>query len=310
MNSSLQQGINAAKTGHTQEALNFLKDAIIEEPQNADVWVWIAAIIDDLDKQEIFLEKALKIDPNNIPAQRGLAYLNDRKEHEAFIQDNQLSDETRPISPFPASSSTNVRKQDQGWLKPSKDEQQDISIPPRQDKNSTEGQKVAMNPNKLSLFEVSLIGIVVIVFSFIGLLTASSLFEFELPLDFLNNNQPKLSAEPPYPGVFLYENEIFLDIQQHKGIPTQDVGIPTSFNTNPMIVFWQTDVASEQIKLIFESGDYISLETYQGKGGADLLQSKTNLKTGLYCLQGPLQSPSNDNSTYWCFKIASPPPEG
>jgi len=310
MTSSLQQGINAAKTGHTQEALNFLKDAIIEEPQNADVWVWVAAIIDDLEKQEIFLEKALKIDPNNIPAQRGLSYLNDRKEHEAFIQDNQLSDETRPISPFPSSTGTNVRKKDQGWLKPSKDEQQDISIQPHQYKNSTEGQKVAKNPNKLSLFEVSLIGIVVIVFSFIGLLTASSLFDFELPLDFLNNNQPKLSAEPPYPGVFLYENEIFFDIQQHKGIPTQDVGIPTSFNTNPMIVFWQTDVASEQIKLIFESGDYISLDTYQGKGGADLFQSKTILATGLYCLQGPLQSPSNGNSTYWCFKIASPPPEG
>ena len=72
--SSLQQGINAAKAGRMQEALGFLKDAIIEEPQNADVWVWVAAIIDDLDKQEIFLEKALEIDPHNIPAQRGLAY--------------------------------------------------------------------------------------------------------------------------------------------------------------------------------------------------------------------------------------------
>ena len=310
MMSSLQQGINAAKTGHTQEALSFLKDAIIEEPQNADVWVWIAAIIDDLDKQEIFLEKALEIDPNNIPAQRGIAYLNKQKQHEGSAQENHLSDKTRPISPFPSSTATNVQKQDQGWLKPSKVEQQDNSIPPQQDKISTEGQKIAKNPNKLSLFEVSLIGIVVIVFSFIGLLTASSLFEFELPLDFLNSNQPKLSAEPPYPGVFLYENETFFDIQQHKGIPTQDVGIPTSFNTNPVIVFWQTDVPSEQIKLIFESGDYISLETYQGKGGADLFQSKTNLATGLYCLQGPLQSPLIDNSTYWCFKIVSQPPEG
>ena len=51
MASSLQQGINAAKAGHADKALEFLKDAIIEEPQNADVWVWIAAIIDDLDKQ-------------------------------------------------------------------------------------------------------------------------------------------------------------------------------------------------------------------------------------------------------------------
>ena len=81
--SSLQQGINAAKAGRMQEALGFLKDAIIEEPQNADVWVWVAAIIDDLDKQEIFLEKALEIDPHNIPAQRGLAYLQKRKQDQA-----------------------------------------------------------------------------------------------------------------------------------------------------------------------------------------------------------------------------------
>ena len=38
MTSSLQAGINAAKAGRMQEALEHLKDAIIEEPQNADVW--------------------------------------------------------------------------------------------------------------------------------------------------------------------------------------------------------------------------------------------------------------------------------
>lgn len=67
MTSSLQAGINAAKAGRMQEALEHLKDAIIEEPQNADVWVWVAAIIDDTNKQAIFLEKALEIDPHNIP---------------------------------------------------------------------------------------------------------------------------------------------------------------------------------------------------------------------------------------------------
>ena len=35
MASSLQKGINAAKSGHMHDALEFLKDAIIEEPQNA-----------------------------------------------------------------------------------------------------------------------------------------------------------------------------------------------------------------------------------------------------------------------------------
>ena len=105
MPSSLQNGISAAKAGQMQQALDYLKDAIIEEPQNADVWVWIAAIIDNLDKQEIFLEKALAIDPNNIPAQRGLAYLQKRKTHENNFQGDHLSEHTKPISPNPKQSS-------------------------------------------------------------------------------------------------------------------------------------------------------------------------------------------------------------
>ena len=54
MASSLSQGIEAAKSGQMEQALAHLKDAIVEEPENADVWVWLAAIIEDEDKQTIF----------------------------------------------------------------------------------------------------------------------------------------------------------------------------------------------------------------------------------------------------------------
>ncbi len=246
MTSSLQQGINAAKAGHTQVALDFLKDAIIEEPQNADVWVWIAAIIEDLDKQEIFLKKALEIDPNNIPAQRGIDYLNRRKQQQVIVPDDSLSDRTRPISPFPAPVKKDQKKKKQ--RKPAKPKKENRFQPKPKVKKTTAQGETDNNQSRLSLFEISLIGIVVVVFSFIGLLTASSLFDFQLPLDFLNNSQPKLRTEPPYPGVFLYENETYFDIQQHEEIPTQDVGIPTSFNSNPVIVFWQTDTAADEIK--------------------------------------------------------------
>ena len=305
MTSSLQNGINAAKAGRTQEALDFLKDAIIDEPQNADVWVWIAAIIDDLDKQDIFLKKALDIDPNNIPAQRGIAYLNKRKQQQASNQNDHLSDHTRPISPFPAPSKKEKKKKNR--RKPSKPKKE------KQTKQRSKGQKTKakqeanINQSKLSLFEISLIGIVVVVFSFIGLLTASSLFDFDLPLDFLNNTQPRLNTEPPYPGVFLYDNETHCDIQQHESIPNKDLGIPTSFDTDPVIVFWRSDTSPDEIKLIYQTGDFIPLETFQGKGGADLFQSTRSLETGVYCLQGQPQSQTNTNPVYWCLKIASPP---
>ncbi len=44
MATSLELGIEAAKSGQMEEALAHLKDAIVEEPENANVWVWLSAL--------------------------------------------------------------------------------------------------------------------------------------------------------------------------------------------------------------------------------------------------------------------------
>ena len=102
MTSSLQKGIEAAKLGSMDEALAHLKDAIIEEPDNADVWIWLSAIIEDEDKQVIFIKKALDLDPNNRQAQRGLAFI-ERKQYNPPKVGETLSDYTKPIGLFRAS---------------------------------------------------------------------------------------------------------------------------------------------------------------------------------------------------------------
>lgn len=302
MASSLQQGINAAKAGHMQKALNHLKDAIIEEPQNADVWVWIAAIIDDLDKQEIFLEKALEIDPNNIPAQRGLAYLQKRKRDEVSAKnDEHLSDYTHPISPFPSSQAQKSDDQNIGW---SKIEPADLEkITTAQKAQDKEGSK--HNWPKLSPLEIGLLAVVVLVFCFIGLLAASALFDFELPLGFLSASQPSLTMDPPYAGVFLYENNSFFDIQMHQGVPTNDIGIPTSFDQKPIIVFWETEFQPDQLDFIYETGEYIPYRIYQGRSKANLIQPESPLMPGLYCLLQFPDAQSTDNPLYWCIKVQS-----
>jgi len=307
MASSLQKGINAAKAGRMEEAVEFLKDAIIEEPQNADVWVWISAIIDDLDKQEIFLEKALAIDPHNIPAQRGLAYLQKRKRDRESVRDDHLSDHTKPISPFPASGRPEKPQRDAGWSKLDLDDLNDLASADTGQggdddiKEKTEG--FFQNLPQLSLFEIILLGVVVVVFCFIGILAASALFDINLPLGFLSANRVSLSTEPPYPGVFLYENDIYFDIQRHQGLPSQEVGIPTSFITNPLIVLWETDLDPEEINLIYETGEYIPFQTYQGRGNADLIQPEAALDPGLYCFQKLAEEPAAEAASYWCFRI-------
>jgi len=303
MASSLQKGINAAKSGHMHDALEFLKDAIIEEPQNAEVWVWIAAIIDDMDKQEIFLEKALDLDPNNIPAQRGLAYLHNRKQEQSSVQQDHLSDHTQPISPFPSPQKRQEVKKDGEWAKISEEELEQVAQ--SSESKAQEVKKKEISTPKLSLFEMTLLGVIVVVFCFIGLLAASSIFKFELPLDFLRGNKPTLAAEPPYQGVFLYENGIFFDIQQFQGLPQTDIGMPTSYNEQPVIVFWKINIEPEYLQMVYQNGAIISFKTSPQLQKGILLQPERKIQNGLYCLHAP--GDTEKEAIYWCFKIAEPP---
>jgi len=299
MASSLQNGINAAKAGRMDTALEHLKDAIIEEPQNADVWVWIAAIIDDLDKQEIFLEKALDIDPHNIPAQRGMSYLQKRKQDQSGKNNDHLSDHTRPISPFPSSEDAKKRENFSGWSKISPSEIlkfQDAS------ENESKKSKIANDTNRLTPFEIGLLGVVVIVFSIIGILAASAIFEFDLPIAFLSSNRPDMAAPPPYPGVFLYENDAFFDIRAYEGLPNSEEGIPTSTTDKPVLVLLQDAANPEQMKLIYQNGDYMPFNVYPGKGESKLIRPISALDNGLYCLQYDMGL-GEATINYWCFKV-------
>lgn len=304
MTSSLQSGINAAKAGRMQEALAFLKDAIIDEPQNAEVWVWIAAIIDDIDKQAIFLEKALEIDPQNVPAQRGLAYLEKRKRDQTSFKNDHLSDYTQPISPFPNTGHRKIGGTHIGWTRISDNELEEIAEPRKEKRvKPVQSEDAAQTSIKLTPFEIGLLGVIALVFCFIGLLAASALFGFELPLNFLRGEQPLLVSDPPYPGVFLYENEMFFDIQMHQGLPTQDFGIPTSYQSVPLVVLWQTNANRDLMKLIYETGAYVPIRAERGKNDVVLIWPDRQLLAGLYCFQQINESAEGDQTYYWCFKV-------
>ncbi len=312
MVSSLQKGISAAKAGRMQEALDFLKDAIIEEPQNAEVWVWVAAIIDDLDKQEIFLKKALEIDPRNIPAQRGLAYLRKRKQDQSAAADDHLSDHTSPISPFPNSSRTKRQQ----------------TVAAREDLNLSEiaeiadeaGNPAASADNalkeglfkdlpKLTPVEIILLGVVVVVFCFIGLLAASALFDIDLPFSSAGKDLPPSEMEPPYSGIFLYEEEKFLNIPLHQGLPSTDAGMPTSATSDPTIIVWDDSVDLERLNLIYETGVYVPFSTASQRKDLATITPENDLLTGLYCFQQlPVES-SLEAASYWCFKVNPAPAE-
>lgn len=308
MASSLQQGINAAKAGQMQNALEFLKDAIIEEPQNADVWVWIAAIIDDLEKQEVFLKKALDLDPNNLPAQRGLDFILDHKRNKRNRNGDHLSDYTHPISPFPKSEERHKPRKTAGL---STSDSEDLQKAARSGSGQSADIKSAgilSNVPKLSPLEISLLAVVMLVFCVIGLLAASALFQFDLPLEFLKLDQPKLTTTPPYPGVFLYADAIFFDIQPREAVPSSEVALPATSNDQPLLVLWQTDLSPFQLSLIHESGEQISFQIFQGKDNTDLIQPETAIEPGLCCLTKLGNAGPQQQNAFWCFLVLSDGP--
>jgi len=72
----LGRGIIASRTGRTEEAINYLTLAGKIKPENTRVFLWLAASTESAKQKRWFLERALQINPNLIPAQALLDRLN------------------------------------------------------------------------------------------------------------------------------------------------------------------------------------------------------------------------------------------
>lgn len=191
MPSSLQKGIIAAKAGRMQEALNFMKDAMIEEPQNAEVWVWIAAILDDLKEQEIFLKQALAIDPNNVSAQQGLAYLQQQMRDQAAAGVGSLSDPVLTESPKKTSNSLKTSMGVKGKLANLKEK-----IIKQKSENKLNGGNANKETKRIPLRNI-ILGALVLVFCVLGSLAASIIFNFNLPFSLPSLEQIKRTKSQP-----------------------------------------------------------------------------------------------------------------
>ncbi|MDR3577700.1 MAG: PDZ domain-containing protein [Anaerolineaceae bacterium] len=78
MSPALDKGIAAAKAGNKKEALIFLREALLLDAKNANAWLWMAAMVDDPEKQRHCLKMVLEIEPDNKAAQNGLNELNQK----------------------------------------------------------------------------------------------------------------------------------------------------------------------------------------------------------------------------------------
>lgn len=100
MNELTQRGIQALKSGDRKTARELLGEAVKNDAQDLQAWLWLSGAVETDGERMQCLEEVLRIDPNNQSATRGLALLSSRlKTAESPI--TKIADEKQPAASPP-----------------------------------------------------------------------------------------------------------------------------------------------------------------------------------------------------------------
>src|SRR5687768_15131969 len=77
-NNLLDQGISAALTGRRDEARALLAQVVEADDRNEQAWLWLSGLVEDPEDIRTCLENVLHLNPDNVKAQHGMAWLEQR----------------------------------------------------------------------------------------------------------------------------------------------------------------------------------------------------------------------------------------
>jgi len=303
MGTSLKSGIEAAKAGQLGLALEHLKAAVVEEPENPEVWVWLSGIIDDEEKQIIFLKKALELDPDNSAAQRGLAYLQRHKyvPSQSAQSDSKLSIEKSPSQeetdvfeyPNPDYLTVNVEsfaKQVDALGDPQAPSKEEII---------RESKELQKKP-KRSWLDILIYGLTLVVFTIIGVLIGITIKNQKTKLPEPTATLP-VGLSAPDEGVFLNVDDMYYKMELGQNQPAEVSGIPSTFSKNPQIVTNTSLMVGSNLQLFNETNTEIPFIIKENSKTSFTINFEKNLDVGQYCLVHPISEAGQ--ALYWCFKI-------
>src|SRR5512138_3265444 len=78
VDSLIKQGMTAFKAGRKEEAKNIFMQAVDQDERSEQAWLWLSAVVDSDEEQQICLENVLAINPNNERARKGLDMVNQK----------------------------------------------------------------------------------------------------------------------------------------------------------------------------------------------------------------------------------------
>lgn len=101
MATSLENGIAAAKAGNKQLAMEYLKQAVTEDPRNVTAWLWVSSLVDNPERKVFCYQKVLAIDPTNKYALQGIKTINKVSTPPAQEPKIQKPIVNKPVEPTP-----------------------------------------------------------------------------------------------------------------------------------------------------------------------------------------------------------------
>ena len=105
LESLLQEGIDAARSGHDQRARDLLLQLLEQDPSCVRAWLWLSDAVDTPGEKELCLEQVIGIDPDHTAARRGLVHLWEQrraqKRQPAQSQSPMLHEVPDAVSPTP-----------------------------------------------------------------------------------------------------------------------------------------------------------------------------------------------------------------
>ncbi len=99
--SLMQLGIEAARDGNKEEARNLFRLLTLQDPANAQAWLWLAGVAETREERQAALERVVELDPKNEMAVKGLQALGVRPESVARAP---AIPPPAPVTPPPAPS--------------------------------------------------------------------------------------------------------------------------------------------------------------------------------------------------------------
>src|SRR5579859_2582414 len=91
------EAVQALKDGQRMRAKDLLARLIKVDQSKTDYWLWMSAAVDSEKEQVFCLQNVLKLDPNSVPARRGLVVLGALRPEEAGLPPANVLEDTRVI---------------------------------------------------------------------------------------------------------------------------------------------------------------------------------------------------------------------